>query len=92
MISSTMTHQQGLCSMDPHKRKKSTLSSTQSVPPSEEQTNPEGATASVFKATHPPIQQSKYNYDCYNVNIDSPCTILSLMLHRPLPKTLVTVG
>ena len=26
----------------------------------------------MFKATHLPIQQSKYNYDCYNVNIDLP--------------------
>ena len=56
----------------PTKRKKSTPSSTQSVPPSEEQATPAEATASVFKATHPPIQQSKYNYDCYNVNIDLP--------------------
>ena len=67
-----MTHQQGLCSIDPPKRKKSTPSSTQSVLPSEEQATPEEAIASVFKATHPPIQQSKYHYDCYNVNIDLP--------------------
>ena len=53
-------------------RKRSTPSSTQSVPPSEEQATPAEATANVFKATHPPIQQSEYNYDCYNVNIDRP--------------------
>ena len=26
----------------------------------------------MFKATHPPIQQSMYSCDCYNVNIDLP--------------------
>ena len=73
MISSAMTHQQGLCSMDPPpKRKRSTQSSTQPVSPSEKQATPEGTTASVFKSTHPPIQQSMYNYDCYNVNIALP--------------------
>ena len=56
----------------PPKRKKSTPSSTQSVPPSEEQATPVEATASVFLAKHPPIKQNKYNDDCYNVDIELP--------------------
>ena len=50
------------------KRKKAApAAATQSVPPPEEQ--PEDQPAEVFKATHKPIEQSKYNYDCYNVDI-----------------------
>ena len=56
----------------PPQKEKSTPSSTQSVPPSEEQATPVEVTTSVFKATHPPVQQSKCNYDCYSVNIDLP--------------------
>ena len=52
----------------PAERKKAApAAATQSVPSPEEQ--PENQPAEVFKATHKPIEQSKYNHDCYNVDI-----------------------
>ena len=52
----------------PPKRKKAApAAATQSLPPPEEQL--EDQPAEVFKVTHEPIEQSKYNYDCYNVDI-----------------------
>ena len=62
----------GLVEHGPPTKRKRSSTSTQSVPPEEEQQTPEEQTATVFQATHQPIKQDKYNYDCYNVDINLP--------------------
>ena len=62
----------GLVQHGPPTKRKRSSTSTLSVPPEEEQQTPEEETATVFQATHQPIKQDKYNYDCYNVDINLP--------------------
>ena len=62
----------GLVQHGPPTKRKRSSTSTLSVPPEEEQQTPEEETATVFQATHQPIKQEKYNYDCYNVDINLP--------------------
>ena len=60
----------GLVEHGPPTNRKRTATATQSVPAEEAPQTPEEQTATVFQATHQPIKQDKYNYDCYNVDIN----------------------
>ena len=62
----------GLVEHGPPTKRKRTATATQSVPAKEAPQTPEEQTATVFQATHKPIKQDKYNYDCYNVDINLP--------------------
>ena len=77
----------GLVEHGPPTKRKRTATATQSVPAEKALQTPQEQTATVFQATHQPIKQDKYNYDCYNVDINLPVYNIFTKATQAPPKT-----
>ena len=77
----------GLVEHGPPTKRKRTTTATQSVPVEKAPQTPQEQTATAFQATHQPIKQDKYNYDCYNVDINLPVYNTFTKAAQTPPKT-----